>query len=65
MILNLTDKEIEDMLTHEMEENGEYIEFVGSWALSTLESYYSGTCQYDEIVNDNYDRFYEIAKRMW
>lgn len=65
MILNLTDNEIEDMLTHEMEENGKYIEFLGSWVLSTLESYYSGSCQYGEIINDNYDRFYDIAKRMW
>ena len=65
MILNLTDLEIETMLTNEIQENGEYINDAGGWAMSTLETYYSMNPQYDNIVSDNFNRFAIIADRMW
>lgn len=67
MALNLTDNEIEEMLKQEIQENGEYITSPGSWAMSTLESFYA-TCSeydYDTIVKDNFDKFADIAEKIW
>ena len=65
MILNLTELEITEMLNNEMNENGQYIESVGGWAMSTLESEYCLHPQYDAIVAENYQRFASIAQKMW
>lgn len=65
MILNLTDSEIETMLTNEIQENGEYINDAGGWAMSTLETYYSMYPHYNEIVSENFHRFFIIADRLW